>query len=75
MQIINGSQALIGADSWAKTFSALAGLPTIVFPPTYDGVLSLTGDASMNVFLKPWPNITLVQSTAEVAQALWKMRP
>ena len=74
MEIINGSCALVGSDSWAKTFSALAGKPTLVFPPTYDGVFGNCEDASVNVFLKPWPNITICKSTAELERNLLPLR-
>ena len=70
MEIIKGSVALVGADSWAKTFSALAGKPTLVFPPTYDGVFSTSEDASGNVFLKPWQNITMCKSTQDLERFL-----
>jgi len=70
MEIINGSVALVGADSWAKTFSALAGKPTLVFPPTYDGIFNSSDDASYNVFLRPWSNITLAKSTQDLQSFL-----
>jgi FkbM family methyltransferase len=64
MELIAGSELLIGADSWPKTFAALRGVPALVFPPLIDGKHVV--DVSANVFLRPWPTITLVHSLEEL---------
>ncbi len=61
MEHIANSALLIGADSWAKTFSALAGIPTIVFEPLKGADWKSRKDASDYVFLDPWETITVVK--------------
>ncbi len=70
MEIIAGSSFLIGADSWAKTFAALAGVPTFVFPPLVHNHHTAEGDPSSNIFLFPWKGISLVHSPAELFAAI-----
>ena len=65
MQEIGRCVGLIGADSWAKTFSALAALPTIVFDPLKGPDLAGWSDPADNVFIKPWPTISMVKGMAE----------
>jgi FkbM family methyltransferase len=66
MGLIRGSKFLVGADSWAKTFSALAQVPTFVFPPIYsDGRFQLE-NPSANIFLKPWKSIKVITSLEEL---------
>jgi glycosyltransferase involved in cell wall biosynthesis/tetratricopeptide (TPR) repeat protein len=62
MEHIANSAALIGADSWAKTFSALAGVPTIVFEPLKGVDWVARKDASDFVFIDPWDAITVVKN-------------
>lgn len=67
MRLMRGAEMLIGADSWAKSFFALLGKPTIVFAPMYNGVHSRDFvDASANIFLKPWRNINVVYGLEEI---------
>ena len=59
MTLIASSDLVVSADSWAKTFSALLGIPTCVFPPISVGSYRPDDDASANVFLYPWPSIAV----------------
>ncbi len=65
MEIIANSVAFIGADSWAKTFSALAGVPTIVFEPLKGVDWIGKKDPSDFVFIDPWDEITVVKNLPE----------
>jgi glycosyltransferase involved in cell wall biosynthesis/tetratricopeptide (TPR) repeat protein len=62
MEHIANSAALIAADSWAKTYSALAGVPTIVFEPLKGVDWVARKDASDFVFIDPWDAITVVKN-------------
>jgi glycosyltransferase involved in cell wall biosynthesis/tetratricopeptide (TPR) repeat protein len=62
MEHIANSAALIAADSWAKTFSALAGVPTMVFEPLKGEDWVARKDASDFVFIDPWDAITVVKN-------------
>jgi glycosyltransferase involved in cell wall biosynthesis/ADP-heptose:LPS heptosyltransferase/ubiquinone/menaquinone biosynthesis C-methylase UbiE/Tfp pilus assembly protein PilF len=62
MKLIGRCAGLVGADSWAKTFSALANIPTIVFEPLKGADLCTWKDASDWVFIEPWPAIQMVKS-------------
>ena len=61
MQLIAASDFFVGADSWGKTFSALAGIPTFVFHALRGDDLKNWKDASDYVFLDPWDEITVVK--------------
>ena len=65
MKLIGQCAGVVGADSWAKTFSALAGIPTIVFEPLRGADLCSWKDASDWVFIEPWPAIKMVKSLEE----------
>ena len=65
MEEIGKCVGLIGADSWAKTFSGLAALPTIVFDPLKGPDLAGWSDPADYVFIKPWPTISMVKGMAE----------
>lgn len=60
MEQIAGSAIFVGADSWAKTFAALAGVPTFVFEAIKGRDWRGLKDPSDFVFLDPWDNITVV---------------
>ncbi|MDP3148609.1 MAG: glycosyltransferase [Ignavibacteria bacterium] len=75
MQIIASSEFFIGADSWGKTFAALAGLPTFVFRPIYGEDLKNWKDNSDYVFLDPWNNITVVNNLIELKESIDKLSP
>ena len=62
MEIIANSAMLVGADSWAKTFSALAGVPAIVFESLKGADWNGRKDPSDFVFLDPWEGITVVNN-------------
>ncbi len=62
MKIVGGCAGLVGADSWAKTFSALAQIPTIVFEPLKGADLSGWKDPSDWVFIEPWSSIKMIRS-------------
>ncbi|HOW99922.1 MAG TPA: glycosyltransferase, partial [Deltaproteobacteria bacterium] len=51
LQLIAGSDYFVGADSWGKTFAALAGIPTFVFHAVRGEDLKGWKDASDHVFL------------------------
>ncbi|MCF8240217.1 MAG: glycosyltransferase [Melioribacteraceae bacterium] len=65
MSHIAKSKILIGADSWAKTFSALAGIATIVFEPIKGKDLDGWKDSSDYVFIEPWNEIKVVKNFDE----------
>jgi glycosyltransferase involved in cell wall biosynthesis/Tfp pilus assembly protein PilF len=62
MQCIGRCAGLVGADSWAKTFSALAEIPTLVFEPLKSADIITWKDASDWVFIEPWPAIKMIRS-------------
>ena len=70
MRHIADSALFIGADSWGKSFSALAGIPTIVFEAIKRGDWIGRTDASDHVFLKPWIAITVVKNLDECRATL-----
>lgn len=66
MELISGSQLLIAADSWHKTFAALAGVTSIVFQSvTGEALRHNWKDSSEFVFIDPWEKITLVHDMDE----------
>lgn len=73
MQIIASSEVFVGADSWGKTFSALAGLSSIVFRPIYGDDLKDWKDNSDYVFLDPFENIFIVNNLLEFKNSLDKL--
>ena len=60
MDQIAGSARFVGADSWAKTFAALAGVPTIVFEAIKGRDWRGQKDPSDYVFLDPWECLQVV---------------
>ena len=62
MQRIGQCAGLVGADSWAKSFSALAEIPTLVFEPLKSADLITWKDASDWIFIEPWPAIKMLRS-------------
>ncbi len=70
MTHIARAAALVGADSWAKSFSALAGIPTIVFEPLKGADWAGLKDPSDFVFIEPWPSIQMVKNLAQCTEAL-----
>lgn len=74
MEHIGNSEMLIAADSWAKTFSALAGIPTIVFDslkgPDWNG----KKDASDFIFLDPWESITVVKNFEQCREVFARLK-
>ncbi len=69
MKLIASSDLFIGADSWGKTFSALAGVRTIVFHSMRGEDLREWKDPSDHVFLDPWEEITVVKDLSELKNA------
>lgn len=69
-QLLASADLVIAADSWHKTFAALAGVPTIVFAPMTNHDLDFWHDSSRVVFCDPWPNITYVRSWNEALIAV-----
>ena len=77
MELIAASDFFIGADSWGKTFSALAGIPTFVFHALRGDDLKDWKDASDHVFLDPWDEITVVKDFKEFRKSFddaWRDR-
>lgn len=73
MELIANSDIFIGADSWGKTFAALAGIKTFVFKPLRGNDLKNWIDASEYVFIKPWKEITLIENFNELKKHLLKI--
>ena len=69
MKIIGRCAGLVGADSWAKTFSALAEIPTLVFEPVKGADIVSWKDASDWVFIEPWPGIKMIRSLVDFRRA------
>lgn len=64
-RLLASADLVIAADSWHKTFAAMAGVPTIVFAPMTNHDLDFWQDSSRIVFCDPWPNITYVRTWDE----------
>jgi glycosyltransferase involved in cell wall biosynthesis/predicted O-methyltransferase YrrM/cyclopropane fatty-acyl-phospholipid synthase-like methyltransferase/Tfp pilus assembly protein PilF len=62
MRCIGECAGVVGADSWAKTFSALAHIPTVVFEPLKGADIANWKDPSDWVFIEPWPAIKMIRS-------------
>jgi len=75
MTEIASSDLFVGADSWAKTFAALAGVRTIVF----EAIKSLDWvgqkDPSDYIFLDPWDNIQVVSGWAHWQDLMRRDQP
>ena len=69
MKLIGHCAGLVGADSWAKTFSALAEIPTLVFEPIKGADLVTWKDPSDWVFIEPWSQIKMIRSLEEFRSA------
>ena len=69
MRVIGQCAGLVGADSWAKTFSALVGIPTLVFEAVKGADLAAWKDPSDWVFIEPWPSIKMIRSLDEFRRA------
>ncbi|HTR40267.1 MAG TPA: glycosyltransferase [Pseudomonadales bacterium] len=69
MRCIGECAGLVGADSWAKTFSALANIPTVVFEPLKGVDIANWKDLSDWVFIEPWPAIKMVRSLEDFHRA------
>jgi glycosyltransferase involved in cell wall biosynthesis/Tfp pilus assembly protein PilF len=65
MKIVGECAGLVGADSWAKSFSALAEIPTIVFEPIKGAELTAWKDPSDWVFIEPWKSLKMVKTLAQ----------
>jgi hypothetical protein len=73
METIAGSGLLVGADSWGKTFAAMARIPAITFAPPAPPKDSI--HLSHFVFLNPWRFITVVRDFSEFEKALaWMLK-
>ena len=65
MKVVGTCAGLVGADSWAKSFSALAEIPTIVFEPIKGAELTGWKDPSDWVFIEPWKSLKMVKTLAQ----------
>ncbi len=70
MAILRGADCVIAADSWHKTFSAMAGIDTVVFESTVGHDMDLFVDASNYVFITPWKEITFVRRFDHAIKAI-----
>lgn len=70
MELIASCSLFIGADSWGKTFAALCGKPTVVFHSTRGEKRNNLTEVGDNIFLKPWPTVTVVNDTKELKDFL-----
>lgn len=73
MRIIAGADILVAADSWHKTFAALADIPSIVFAPLTGHDLAFVKDTSHYAFITPWRSITLVHTLDEAINTFVRM--
>jgi GT2 family glycosyltransferase/cytochrome c-type biogenesis protein CcmH/NrfG len=73
MRIIASSDIVISVDTWVKTFSALAGIPTIVFKSKYAVDLKDWKDPSDYIFIDPWKEITVVENLDEFKDTFIKL--
>lgn len=72
MKIIASSDLFIGADSWGKTFAALANVRTYVFKPQHGEDLKNWTDPSDYVFIKPWKKMKLIENSYDLKKDLEK---
>ncbi|MFM8568504.1 MAG: hypothetical protein ACKOB6_02730, partial [Candidatus Kapaibacterium sp.] len=61
MSLLRGADCVIAADSWHKTFSAMASIDTVVFESNFGHDLDHNPDVSNHVFITPWKEITFVR--------------
>lgn len=69
-RILASADLVIAADSWHKTFAAMAQVPTIVFAPMVNHDLAFWQDSSQRVFIEPWENIRLVHNWDQACHAI-----
>ncbi len=74
MEQIASSEMLVGANSWGKTFAALADLPALVFDSIKDSEWKGKKDPADYVFLDPWPSIRVVGSLEAFREAFLQAR-
>ena len=70
MEHIAASELFVGADSWAKTFAALAGIPTFVFDAIKGRDWQGFKDSSDFVFLDPWECLHVVSGLEALKDCL-----
>ncbi len=70
MILIRNARLFIGADSWGKTFAALCEIPSIVFHSLRGEQRNGLPEVGDNVFLKPWPSISVVNEVDELRRQL-----
>jgi hypothetical protein len=64
LKIINSASEIISVDTWLKTYTLLAGIPTkVIESKFYDSYLPFGHDPSDYVFLntKVWPHLSIVR--------------
>lgn len=69
-RMLASADLVIAADSWHKTFAAMAQVPTIVFAPMVNHDLAFWRDSSQAAFIEPWENIRLVHTWDQACQAI-----
>ncbi len=74
MELIASSDFFIGADSWGKSFAALAEIPTIVFEAMHDRNWEIAKDVSDYVFLDPWDIIRVVRDIGEFKTVFMRLK-
>ncbi len=75
MRLIGGSDFVVAADSWHKTFAALLGKPTLLFLPLLGGPARFVPDVSQEVFIHPWRSIVPLKGWEDYARAAGRIAP
>ncbi len=70
MELIKGSDLLVAADSWHKTFAGLLGKPTLVFLPIHSGQARHIPDVSQEVFIRPWKSMVPLETWEDYQAAM-----
>lgn len=75
MQLVASADLVIGADTWAKSFSALGEIPTIVFESLRPAKYKNWKDPAESIFIDPWKSITKVTNFENFKKLLLKILP
>ncbi len=73
MELIASSDLLIGTDTWGKTFSTLAEIPTIVFETMRSKELQNWKDPADYIFIDPWDSIIKVKNLKECKKVFYQL--
>ncbi len=75
MGLIAGSDLVVAADSWHKTFAGLLGKPTLLFLPVVSGQARLIPDVSQEVFIRPWRTLIPLKGWEDYRKAADRICP